>query len=145
MKDGKIKQKSQFECELSQTIITAIKEGEYNLNEMALLWLYCQSWGKHAEHVLSQNGFWKFNRDNLRQILFDLSFQDPDEDRSSNELMLLLKAKLQKENKDLNEWCDLIYKRSIETIPKRKFIHHLIHLSKSLIFIFRKTKPDNNQ
>ena len=91
---------------------------------MALLWLFIKAWGPHGEYVLSQNGFWKFNRDNLRQILFELCFPDPDEMSLSNEMMALLKAKLQKEKKNLNEWCDLIYKQSIEIIPKRKFVKH---------------------
>ena len=123
-KDGKITQKSEFESELFQTIIAGIK-GASTQDEMALLWLFFKAWGPHGEFVLSQDGFWNFNRDNLRQILFDLCFQDPDEIPPPNELTSLLKAKLQKENKNLNEWCDLIYKRSIETISKRKFIHLL--------------------
>ena len=120
--DGKITQKSEFESALFSTIIAAIKDGGYTLDEMTLLWLFCKAWGPHAEHILSQSGFWKFLRDHLRKILFDLCFPDPDEIQPSNELVSLLKTKLQKDKKPIKDWCDLIYKESIATIPKRWYL-----------------------
>ena len=94
--DGKLTNKSEFEAALHRTIITAIQDGGFYLDEMALLWLYCRSWGPHADHVLSQNGFWKFNRDHLRQILFDFCFPDPDENQKQSELVQLLTTRLDK-------------------------------------------------
>ena len=85
---------------------------------MALLWIYCKSWGAHGEHILSLPRVWKFVRDDLREVLFDLSFPDPDEVPVSNDLMNLLKAKLETEKKDLADWSNTIYKASIEIIPK---------------------------
>ena len=118
--DGKVTQKSEFESDLYQTLVTSIKESHSDLNEMALLWLYCKSWGVHANHVLSENDFWKFNRDHLRQVLFDLCFPDPDEFKST-ELLQLLKARLEKDNKDPTEWSNAIYTESVETnISKRE-------------------------
>ena len=88
---------------------------------MALLWLYCRAWGAHGNHILSIHRLWKFIRDDLREVLFDLSYPDPDEVPVSNDLMNLLKAKLETEKKDLADWSNSIYKASIEIIPKREF------------------------
>ena len=119
-KDGKIIQKSEFETTLEKTVIVEIENGGYNLNEMALLWLYCKAWGAHGQRIISYNFFWKFHRDNLREVLFDLNFPDPDEPPASKNLHDLLKAKIAQDNKDINEWSNSIYKESIETIPKCK-------------------------
>lgn len=95
------------------------------MEELSLLWLYCKAWGAHGEHVLSFSGFWKFTRDNLRNVLFDLSYPDPSETsssiQSSSELVDLLKAKLKSNNQNLHEWLNLIYESSFEMIPKREF------------------------
>ena len=103
----------------------AIKNGEYSLEELSLLWLYCKAWGAHGEHILSFNGFWKFTRDNLREVLSDLSYPDPSEASSSiqsaTDLVDLLKAKFEIDNRNLYEWLTLIYKESLEFIPKREF------------------------
>ena len=85
---------------------------------MALLWLYCKAWGAHGEHILSIHRFWTFIRDHLREVLFDFSFPDPDEVPVSNDLMNLLKAKLETDGKNLTDWSKMIYKASIEIIPK---------------------------
>ena len=53
----------------------------------------------------------------------DLCFQDPDDDqKSKNELFKLLKAKLVKNNQNFMDWSNIIYKESLEFIPKSKFI-----------------------
>lgn len=92
---------------------------------MVLLWLYCKAWGAHGEHILSYSFFWKFNRDNLRKVISDLGFPDPDEVsadlQDSNDLVNLLKAKLENANQNKIEWLNLIYKASLESIPKREF------------------------
>ena len=92
---------------------------------MVLLWLYCKAWGAHGEHILSYSYFWKFNRENLRRVILDLGFPDPDEEpagiQDSNDLVNLLKAKLEKNNQNMIEWHNLIYKASIESIPKGEF------------------------
>ena len=91
---------------------------------MALLWLYCKAWGAHGIHILAYNGLWKFHRDNLREVLFDLSFQDPDEVpawlSASNDLVNLLKEKLNSDDKNLIDWLNSTFKQSLELIPKRK-------------------------
>ena len=118
--DGKVTEQSEFESDLYRTLVTSIKESHSDMNEMALLWLYCKSWGVHANHVLSQNGFWKFNRDHLRQVLLDLCFPDPDGTKPT-ELLQLLKARLENDNKDPTEWSNAIYKESVATnISKRE-------------------------
>ena len=88
---------------------------------MALLWLYCKAWGAHSNHILSIHRLWKFIRDDLREVLFDFSFPDPDEVLVSNDLMNLLKGKLEKDGQNLTDWSNMIYKASIEIIPKSEF------------------------
>ena len=88
---------------------------------MALLWLYCKAWGPHGVHILSTHRLWKFIRDDLREVLFDFSFPDPDEVPVSNDFMNLLKAKLEKDGKNLTDWSNTIYKAWIEIIPKSEF------------------------
>ena len=85
---------------------------------MALLWLYCKAWGAHGNHILTIHRLWKFIRDDLREVLFDFSFPDPDEVPVSNDFMNLLKAKLEKDGKNLTDWSNTIYKAWIEVIPK---------------------------
>ena len=125
VEDGKITQKSEFETTLRHGILVEIKNGGYSLEELSLLWLYCKAWGAHGEHILSFNGFWKFTRDNLRKVLFDLTYPDPSEAsssiQSSSELVDLLKAKLEIDNRNLYEWLNLIYQASFELIPKCEF------------------------
>ena len=91
---------------------------------MSLLWLYCISWEAHGQPLISLNGFWQFDRDDLRNVLFDLSFPDPDEVldklQASGELIDLLKANVKKSSQKLIPWLNDIYKVSIESIPKRK-------------------------
>ena len=91
---------------------------------MTLLWLYCKAWGAHGAHILVYSQFWKFNRDHLRKVLFDISFADPDEVSTANDLMNLLKAKVEKDKRweDLTDWSNMIYKASIESIPKSEVI-----------------------
>jgi len=135
-KDGKITQKSEFETILRSTIISEITNGLYSSNEMVLLWLYCKAWGAHGEHILSYNFFWKFNRDNLRKVLSDLGFPDPDEVpvviQASNDLVNLLKAKLENQNQNMIEWLNLIHETSIQTIPKREYNCENLLLNKQL-------------
>ena len=81
---------------------------------------------KNPNHVLSRDCFWKFNRCDLRRVLFDLCFfQDPDEVEKStieNPLSDLWKAKLVKNNQNIMDWSNIIYNESLDFIPKSKFI-----------------------
>jgi len=88
---------------------------------MALLWLYCKAWDAHGNHILTIHRLWKFIRDDLREVLFDFSFPDPDEVPVSSDLMNLLKAKLEKDGKNLTDWSNMTYKAWIEIIPKSEF------------------------
>ena len=65
--------------------------------------------------------FWKFHRDNLRKVLFDLSFPDPEIITDSNDLMELLRTKLKKDEQNVTEWLKNIYEDSIDLIPRCKF------------------------
>ena len=85
---------------------------------MALLWLYCKAWGAHGEDILSMSYFWKFIRDDLKKVLYNLCFIDPDEVPPSDDLMNLLKLKLEQEDEDLTDWSNRIYKASFDSIPK---------------------------
>ena len=87
-----------------------------------MVWLYCKAWGAHGERILEYNFFWKFHRDNLRAVFFELNFLDPDEVPASNDLHDLLKQKVTKDNKNIIDWSNLIYKASIETIPKCELV-----------------------
>lgn len=115
---------------MRRTILLEIKDGAYSLEELSLLWLYCKAWGAYGEHVLSMNGFWRFTRDNLRKVLFDLSYPDPDENsssiQSSKDLVDLFVQKIANDNQNLIEWLDMIYKSSIDSISKREFARKII-------------------
>ena len=110
-----------------QTLLTSIKDTLYRTEDLVLLWLYCKTWGVNANHILSENGFWKFNRDQLRKVLLEFCLQDPDETKSmmvyetASELFELVKTRLDKDNVNSAEWSNNIFKESIETnISKRK-------------------------
>ena len=100
--------------------MNAIHGGGYSLNELAILWLYFKAWGASTEYLFTYTYFWKFHRDNLRQVLFDLCYPDPDEQPASNDLYELLKDKLSKDKKDLSDWLNSIYTASLEAVPKCK-------------------------
>ena len=116
--DGKITQDSEFEENLCNTLIDEIDEGGYTLNELALLWLYCKAWGATVEYLFTYRYLWKCHRDNLRQVLFNLCFPDPDETPASNDLYELLKMKLTKDNTNLSDWSNKVYKASLDLVPK---------------------------
>jgi len=95
--------------------------------------------------MLSENDFWKFNRDHLRKVLLDFCLQDPDETKPTgwpSELLLLVKTRLVQDKVNSAEWANTIFKESIETnIPKGK--------SDIVIMVFnnicRKNKLDYNK
>lgn len=143
--DGKITQKSEFESNLYQTLLKSIKETFYRTEDFVLLWLYCKTWGVNADHMLSENDFWKFNRDHLRKVLLDFCLQDPDETKPTgwpSELLLLVKTRLVQDKVNSAEWANTIFKESIETnIPKGKSDIVIMVINK----ICRKNKLDYNK
>jgi len=95
-----------------------LKEADkHTVFEKELVWLYCRAWGNHADHILEISQFKHFDREFLRLAILEICFPDPEKPNpdSNEELVTFIKNKIASNGSNLVEWCDSIYKETIQT------------------------------
>ena len=73
--DGQLKQDSDMEIELFQSVIEQLK-GNLKVagKEQALVWLYVKTWNVYGEHVLDYGDLWNFTDKDMEAALVTMAY-----------------------------------------------------------------------
>ena len=72
--DGQLKQDSDMEMELFQSIIKQLENFGLEGKEQALVWLYVTTWNKHGEHILDYGDLWTFTDNDMEAALITMAY-----------------------------------------------------------------------
>ena len=87
--DGQLKQNSEMEKSILNTVLSGLYEAKLDRKERALVWLYVKSWNAYGEHLIDYNkyfsnydislrrkwrGLWSFSDDDLEDAFISIAY-----------------------------------------------------------------------
>lgn len=117
--DGQLKQDSDMEMELFQSIIKQLEDWGLEGKELALVWLYVTTWNKHGEHILDYGDFWTFTDNDMEAALITMAYPKK-EDLKIEELKGIIMGRFNNDTFEFYKWSLNISKVAIAEIKQRK-------------------------
>ena len=75
--DGQLKQDSVMETELFKCVVDQMKCTKMSKTQNALIWLYVQTWGPKAQHVIDEKTLWNFSDEDLETAIMGVAYPRP--------------------------------------------------------------------
>ena len=96
--DGQLKQNSEMEKSILNTLLTDLYRAKLDKKEQALVWLYVKTWNAYGEHIIEYNkyfdnysltfwadpdwpGFWAFDDNDMEAALVSIAYSKKEEPR----------------------------------------------------------------
>ena len=117
--DGQLKQDSDMEMELFQSIIKQLENLKLAGKEQALVWLYVTTWNKHGEHILDYSDLWTFTGHDMEAALITMAYPKK-EDRKIEELKGIIMDRFNNDTFEFYKWSLNISKVAMAEIKRRK-------------------------
>ena len=117
--DGQLKQDSDMEMELFQSIIKQLENFGLEGKEQALVWLYVTTWNKHGEHILDYGDLWTFTDNDMEAALITMAYPKK-EDLKIDELKGIIMERFNNDTFEFYKWSLNISKVAIAEIKQRK-------------------------
>ena len=117
--DGQLKQDSDMEMELFQSIIKQLENFGLEGKEQALVWLYVTTWNKHGEHILDYGDLWTFTDNDMQTALITMAYPKK-EDPKIEELKGIIMDRFNNDTFEFYKWSLNISKVAIAEIKQRK-------------------------
>ena len=117
--DGQLKQDSDMEMELFQSIIKQLGNFGLEGKEQALVWLYVTTWNKHGEHILDYGDLWTFTDNDMEAALITMAYPKK-EDPKIEELKGIIMDRFNNDTFEFYKWSLNISKVAIAEIKQRK-------------------------
>ena len=117
--DGQLKQDSDMEMELFQSIIKQLENFGLEGKEQALVWLYVTTWNKHGEHILDYGDLWTFTDNDMEAALITMAYPKK-EDPKIEELKGIIMDRFNNDTFEFYKWSLNISKVAIAEIKQRK-------------------------
>ena len=117
--DGQLKQDSDMEMELFQSIIKQLENLKLAGKEQALVWLYVTTWNKHGEHILDYGDLWTFTDNDMEAALITMAYPKK-EDPKIEELKGIIMDRFNNDTFEFYKWSLNISKVAIAEIKQRK-------------------------
>ena len=117
--DGQLKQDSDMEMELFQSIIEQLKEKlKTDGKELALVWLYVKTWAVYGDHILDYGDLWNFIEKDMESALVTMAYPKQ-EDKKVEELKEIIMERFNNDSIEYYKWSLKISKVAISEIKQR--------------------------
>ena len=116
--DGQLKQNSDMEKELFQSIIEQLKKTKMTKLENAMIWLYVKTWRLQGQHVVDETALWNFGDEDLESAIIGIAYprkqKKTEEDGGDKislvqELRKLIMGKFDNDKSAFYEWSQTVH------------------------------------
>ena len=110
--DGQLKQDSDMEIELFQSVIEQLK-GNLKVagKEQALVWLYVKTWNVYGEHVLDYGDLWNFTDKDMEAALVTMAYPKAEDKKVFEKIKKFSCFGPKQEDKEVEELKEIIMDR----------------------------------